>query len=84
MDETFADALKAKMQGQEGKPLRAGKNFLMELARQLARFDITLQTDTESRPVLILKNWSQTSVIDPKAIPSIPPALVPSAVSAVV
>ncbi len=85
IDATFCDALKVKMKrtGQNGPAFRAGKNFLMALAQQLVRFEITLHTG-ERPAVLTLKNWSWTAIIDPKTIPTIPPVLLPSAVSTLV
>jgi hypothetical protein len=84
LDSTFCDALQDKMRGQQnGKPLRAGKNFLIELARQLARFSVTFETDPDSTICYSLKNWAVRSIHDPKAAQRIPASLAPSAVSEV-
>jgi hypothetical protein len=82
-DPTFADALTAKIQGQQGKPLRAGKNFLVELARQLARFTVTFQTDPGNTSSYSLRHWAKKSVHDPKAVQRIPQALAATVASAV-
>ncbi len=71
IDATFCDALKVKMK-------RTGQN-----GPELVRFEITLHTG-ERPAVLTLKNWSWTAIIDPKTIPTIPPVLLPSAVSTLV
>ena len=86
-DPTFADALLAKMKNDTAtlatKPLKAGRNFLFEAARQLARFDLTFETslETDDKSILALKHWAQLNVHSPKAIRGIPASLVPSAVS---
>src|SRR4051794_9102624 len=46
-DSTFAEALQNKIARRPGKPLRAGRNWLIELARQLSRFNVSFTTDPE-------------------------------------
>jgi hypothetical protein len=86
MDPSFLDALQLRMQGQKSdtKPLRAGKNFLTELARQLVRFEITFQTDTANTTCYSLKNWLERALPDPKLLSTIPQSLMPSVTSAVI
>jgi hypothetical protein len=69
----FGDALHGKVNGQNGKLLRAGKQFMRELARQVVRFDLTFDTDEENKPILNLRKWAQTSVPDPESVLSIFP-----------
>jgi hypothetical protein len=80
-DATFVDALHAKIHRQEGQPFRAGRNFLIELARQLARFEISFVTDAEDLAAHSLKNWAVQHVVDRKLIAQMPPALAPAVVS---
>lgn len=84
-DESFCDALQAKIQGQRSdKPLRCGKQFLIELARQLARFDVSWVTDPESNACKTLRNWASKVLLAPSLLSTIPPILLPSVVSAVI
>ena len=89
-DPTFADALRAMMTRDAvtlvTKPLKAGRNFLSMAAYQLARFDVTLQTDAtqEDKSILTLKTWAHSHIFSPKMLASIPPALCPTAVSQVI
>jgi hypothetical protein len=85
MDPTFCDALQERMRGlrNEDKPLRAGKQFLSELARQLVRFDISFQTDTENTTGYSLKNWLTRALPAPSLLATIPPSLMPTVTSAV-
>jgi hypothetical protein len=78
-DPTFADALQAKMKGHAGRPLRTGKNFLIELARNLARFQVTLDTEVENYGVAALRRWAAQTIADPKAYT--PDAFAPTAAS---
>jgi hypothetical protein len=82
LDSTFADALKAKIKRQDGPRFRAGKNFLMALAQQLARFDIDWETVDQQSPdfnfLESMRHWAGSMLPDPKSI------LAPSAVSILV
>ena len=85
-DEAFVAALTAMLKRQKNgtPPLRAAKNFLIELARQLVRFDVTLEAaNRKSARHRTLKNWSVTTAFDPKAFETISPVLLPTLVSAV-
>lgn len=82
IDPTFADALSAKITRQVGPPLRVGRNFLMILAEQVARFSLTFQPDNEHLCEQ-LRRWSVASLPDVKAL-ALPQMLIPSAVSEVI
>jgi len=60
--------------------LRAGKNFVGELRRQLDRFTIRVQ-HVEAREVELLKGWAQRKVMDRREIGRIPVIFAPTAVS---
>jgi hypothetical protein len=81
IDATFAAALQAKMRRQDGPTLRTGKNFLIELARHLSRFEVMLRTAEEEKPVLVVQNWAFSTVLDPRVFKPISPSLAPSTVS---
>ena len=89
-DPTFADALRALMAGDKAtlasKPFRAGRNLLALLARELARFEVTLETDTEDAKYQFqaLGNWAKLHVRDPREIEKLPAILSPVAVAGVV
>ena len=87
-DRTFADALRAMITGDKAtlvdKPFRAGRNLLRQLARDLARFDVTLTTDHESYAFQALGNFARLHVRDPKELDSLPSILVPVVASTVV
>lgn len=89
-DRTFADALRAMMLNDMtilvNKPFRAGRNLLRPLARELARFDVTLTTDADDESYLFqaLGNFARLHVRDPKELASLPSILVPVVVSTVV
>jgi hypothetical protein len=76
-DPTFVEALEAaKKQDATGKPFKAGKNFLVSLAQQLARWEITLATNPESKHLFALGNWASRVVIDPTIDAVFTPAVV--------
>jgi hypothetical protein len=75
-DASFLDGLKAKINRQSEPKFRAGRNFLLELARQLARFEIVFEH--LERPFFALQNWAVQTVPDPRLIGV---ALSPSVVS---
>lgn len=89
-DATFADALRALMAGDKStmaaKPFRAGRNFLMMLAKELSRFDVTLETDAEDETYRFraLSNWAQLHVRDPREIEKLPAILSPVAVAHII
>jgi hypothetical protein len=77
-DVSFVAAINAAMAKQgQSKPLRTGKNFVVELARQLSRFEVSIAAQPDNRRILSLRNWGQRVVLDP----SIPPSLAPVAAS---
>lgn len=88
-DLTFADALRAMMTRDAvtlaTKPLKAGRNFLSMAAYQLARFEVTLQTDItqDDKSILILRSWADQHIFAPTMVANIPPSLCPTAVSQV-
>lgn len=74
-DEAFAEALQAlRTKNREqiaATPFRVGKNLQIELARQLAKFNVSLeqeQDDELSQPFKDLRIWSRAHVPDPKAL----------------
>ena len=86
-DATFSTALQALMKNDEAVianvPLRAGKQFLRMLAKQLARFDIELMTDLEDRSYSFqaLKDWVQVHVRSPREQELLPAFMLPVVVS---
>jgi hypothetical protein len=86
-DPTFADALRAMLtrdaQTLATKPLKVGRNFLAMAAQQLARFDVTFQTDATQvdKSILTLRNWADQHVFAPKMIAAL--ALCPTNASEV-
>ena len=82
-DTTFAPALQGKMRNVPGAPvLKTGRNFLMELARQLARFEISFDAEPDGTGVYILSQWAHRSIREPKEI--LPAAFQSMAVSEMV
>lgn len=87
---SFADALRGMMKNDQAikaaMPLRCGRNFLRELARQLARFEIMLASiDAEDDMAAInLRRWVRARLPDPKLYATIPPALSAAVVGCVV
>jgi hypothetical protein len=84
-DATFLEALPALMKGDRtAKQLRAGKNFLGLLGRQLVRFQLDFVPLPEGDFIGDkLKNWAYRHYPDKGLMRTIPPFLVPSAVSKV-
>ena len=84
-DDTFLKALPALMKGDRtAKPLRAGKNFLGLLGRQLVRFQLDFVPLPEGDFIGDkLKNWAYRLYPDKALIGTIPAFLIPSAVSKV-
>ena len=88
-DPTFADALRAMMTRDAvtlaTSPIKAGRNFLSMAAHQLARFEVTLQTDTtqDDKSILVLRSWADQHIFSPTMMANIPPSLCPTAVSQV-
>jgi hypothetical protein len=85
---SFIEAIQSAIKGDKDtlatNPLRAGKNFLGQLAQQIARFEITWQTpELGDHTLKMLKDWSTRAVVDPKSVAAIPAILMPTAVSAV-
>jgi hypothetical protein len=78
-DATFAAALTSKMVRQDGPPLRTGRNFVTELARQVARFEIDFDPTPDKIGILELQNFAVQSIHDPSE--SVPPAFQPLAVA---
>lgn len=70
-DETFAASLQALIENNKEllkeKPFRAGRNLLPLLARELARYDISLNSATEDddRVFCHLASFARSSVPDP-------------------
>jgi hypothetical protein len=64
------------------KPLKAGRNFLSMAAREIARFELTFQTDTgEDRSISNLSTWAHERIFSPKVVGHIAQALRPTAIS---
>jgi hypothetical protein len=86
-DSTFADALQAKIESNKEAiartPLRAGKQFLLQLAKQMARFDIELVLDQEDKGYLFsaLARFAKLHVISPRMQEQLPSYLLPAVVS---
>lgn len=89
-DKTFCDALRALMQNDRSvladEPLGAGRNLLRPLVRELARFDVTLTTDSDDSSWLFqaLGKFARLHVRDPKELANLPTILAPAVVSGVV
>lgn len=89
-DPTFSDALRALIARDRAtlgaKPFRAGRNLFALLARELARFEVTLETDLEDAKYQFraLSNWAKLQVRDPREIEKLPKILSPVAVAHVV
>jgi len=89
-DSTFADALTALVAGDKltlaAKPFRAGRNLLRPLARELARFEVTLTTDADDAfyRFQALGNFARLNVHDPRDMANLPTILSPIVVSTVV
>ena len=89
-DSTFVDALRALIERDKktlaAKRFRAGRNLFALLARELARFEVTLETDLEDAKYQFraLSNWAKLQVRDPREIEKLPKILSPVAVSHVV
>jgi protoheme ferro-lyase len=88
-DPTFADALRAMMTRDAAtlttKPLKAGRNFLSMAAQQLARFELTLQTDSKQndKSIIVLRSWADQHVFSPTMMANMSPSLCPVAASQV-
>jgi hypothetical protein len=86
-DAAFVDALKAKIAGRQelisSKPLRSGRNFLHQLAKQIARFDLEFVTDLddEQHRFQALNHWSKLHVLSPGEQELLPSYLLPVAVA---
>lgn len=85
-DKTFSDALRAMMTRDAvtlaAKPLKAGRNFLSMVAREIGRFELTLQTDIgEDQSIANLSIWAHERILSPKTVGSIAQALRPTAIS---
>ena len=64
------------------KPLKAGRNFLSMVAREIGRFELTLQTDIgEDQSIANLSIWAHERILSPKTVGSIAQALRPTAIS---
>jgi hypothetical protein len=73
-DPTFFAALQAKAQRLDQPRFRVGRNFHVELARQLARISPVFVTEEKS--FLALKNWALQTVPDPRMDIAFEPAVV--------
>jgi hypothetical protein len=75
---SFSEALEAAMKGQNtpAKHLKTGKNFLITLAGQLARWEFTLTVEPESKYIYSLGNWAAKSVLDPTIPLTFTPAVI--------
>jgi hypothetical protein len=87
-NKSFANALAAMIKNDKAtraeKPLRTGKNFLRELARQLARFDVTFRTIGDEESVDVnLRRWAKSRLRDPKMLGTIPPILTATVVGGI-
>jgi len=82
LDETFGEAMRAKMERRldETRPLRSGRNFVKELARQISRFDVDWEIDPSNVTCLSLRNWAVKRLPDPKTVSEIPTVLMPTVV----
>jgi DNA-binding NarL/FixJ family response regulator len=86
-DSTFIDALKAQIDGDKAAieriPLRAGKQFLRELARQLSRFSIELVTDQEDKGYLFsaMALFAKRHLLSPRELDQLPAYLLPAVVA---
>jgi len=81
-DASFADAIQRV--GQTDAPrLRAGKNFLGILGKQLKRFDIDFVTVSgdDLKPLFGLLSFAQQSIVAPKLLAEIEVSLAPRAAS---
>jgi hypothetical protein len=61
--------------------LRVGKNFVRELARQVARFDVSIVAEPENPGIMVLRDWAKTNVLSAQTIERIPAALAPTVAS---
>jgi hypothetical protein len=78
-DPTFAAALTSKMVRQDGPVLRTGRNFVTELARQVARFHVEFDPTPDDIGILELQNFAIQTIHDPSE--QVPPAFQPLAVA---
>lgn len=71
-DARLADALRAIVDGQPTPKTRVGRNFLSDLAFQLRRFDVTIQTlELTDRRVLSLASWGRNNLFPSDATESL-------------
>lgn len=86
-DSTFADALQAQIDGNKEAiartPLRAGKQFLQQLAKQVARFDLELVTDHDDRGYLFsaLARFAKLHLRSPRELEQLPAYLLPAVIA---
>jgi hypothetical protein len=89
-NQKFCDALRAMTRNDKAtlakRPFKAGRNFLRPLARELARFEVSLTTDADDSSYRFqgLGNFARLHVRDPKELAAFPQMLVPVVVSTVV
>lgn len=86
-DVTFVDALGAKIDGDKASiartPLKSGKNFLLQCAKQIARFELEFVTDLEDKEhrFKALNHWAKLHVLSPREQEQLPSYLLPAVVS---
>jgi hypothetical protein len=82
LDSTFGPAVQGMLAESTTSPrLRAGRNLISVLKQQMKRFDVEFYADARDKDAFILSAWVKETLIDPKVLKRIPPALLPTAVS---